>query len=153
MSLVRLYRLDTSQFEQTCRLSTPGEFQIQIFKEIWETEVQRLLGWYFSIPINFELYCCFALSPDIHSLNNYLIWQHIPLCNVWQYLTGFHIDKRSNYSRTETTLIHLMTHQSLNSLQKADRSSTVGIYFLGSRVKQSLITPWELSAQEREQGG
>lgn len=45
--------------------------------------------------------------------------------------------------------MHTKTHQSLNTLQRADKSSTVGIYFLRSGVKQSLLTPSELSAQQR----
>lgn len=45
--------------------------------------------------------------------------------------------------------MHMKTHQSLNTLQRADKGSTLGIYFLGSGVKQSPQTPSELSAQQR----
>lgn len=90
------------------------------------------------------------MSPEIHASKfNYFIWQDVPLCKVGQYLQGFNTHKRSNYPRTETASIHTMAHQSSNPLQRADKSSTAGIYFLRSRVKQFLLTPWELSAQQR----
>jgi len=62
---------------------------------------------------------------------------------------------RDSIHRREVTILELKwlrstsTHQSLNTLQRADKNSTVGICFLRSRLKQSLITPWELSAQQR----
>lgn len=99
---------------------------------------------FFLIPINFELYYCFNVPSKVHSSKiNYFIW-HIPLCKLEQYLQGFSTHKRNNYARTETTEIHVMTCQDLNTLERADKSSVLWVYF--SQTKSQAVFAYSMGA-------